>query len=306
MIVVLGITLGLVAAFLQSVCYVISGSYVKRTGFPGWTLTAPQRVVMALPYAVLAWAARPESLNGQLRTLFVCVTVCMVAVLAGDCGLFQMQKHVEPSRTAPLQSVKIPILALLSFLVFGQTFTPIQLVGISLVLVSAALLFGAGKRIRPRDWLWMLICTGSYAVSDLAIGRILEQTRDVCGGVLRSSLFALGITHFACSVFSVPVSVLQWAFGAPFPGVRQWSVYAIPYGFVWMSAMVFLLVCFSLSGVVLGAVAQSCRGLISIVLGWFLIRHGFADLEGETSRKVLLRRSVSAVVIVVGIACCVL
>lgn len=302
MVVAFGIALGLVAAFLQSVCYVISGGYVKRTGLPGWTLTAPQRAVMILPYAILAWMFRPDSMQGLERGLFASTFACVVAIFTADSGLFQMQKHVEPSRTAPLQSVKIPILALMSFLAFGQSFSFLQIIGIALVLASAALLFGAGRRIPLPAWLWLLLCTGCYAVSDLSIGHALDLTRDACGGVLRSSLFVLGITHLACSVFAVPVLVVQRLFGAPMPGLREWLRYAVPYGFVWMVAMVFLLSCFSLSGVVLGAIAQSCRGLISVLLGWLLVRHGFADLEGETPRTVFLRRIFAAVMIVIAMA----
>ena len=125
-LVTIGIAMGLTAAFMHSVCYVISGSYVKRTRLPGWTLVAPQRVVMCIPYAALAWFFRPVSYDGHGVPLLVCALVCMMAVFLGDCGLFQMQRHVEPSRTAPLQAVKIPILAFLLAVVFGHEVFGVQ------------------------------------------------------------------------------------------------------------------------------------------------------------------------------------
>lgn len=39
---------------------------------------------------------------------------------------------------------------------------------------------------------------------------------------------------------------------------------------------------------------------MSVVLGWFLARHGFADLEGAPSCSVIARRIIAAVSIVVA------
>lgn len=256
-VVAVGAAIGLVAAFLQSVCYVISGSYVKRTGLPGWTLAAPQRVSMCLPYAALAWFSRPAALNGRGMSLLICTLVCMLVVYTGDCALFQMQKHVEPSRTAPLQAIKIPILALLLAVAFGHDYSMAQIVGIVLVLVAAALLCDAGTHIPFVGWFWLLLSVCSYAISDMAIGHALGESRIICGGVLKASLFVLGVTHLACSLFAVPVMIVQCVSGNSVPDARQWLRYVLPYGLAWLLAMIFLLVCFSLSGVVLGAVAQS-------------------------------------------------
>lgn len=299
-LVTIGIAMGLTAAFMHSVCYVISGSYVKRTRLPGWTLVAPQRVVMCIPYAALAWFFRPVSYDGHGVPLLVCALVCMMAVFLGDCGLFQMQRHVEPSRTAPLQAVKIPILAFLLAVVFGHDYTVMQIAGIFMVLVSALLLCDAGTRIPRMGWAWLFLSTGCYAVSDIAIGHALIESRDVCGGVLKASLFILGMTHLACSLFAMPILVAQRLTGRAIPNARQWFLYALPYGFAWLVAMIFLLVCFSLSGVVLGAVAQSCRGLMSVALGWFLASRGFVDLEGMTTRSVFVRRAVAALFMVIA------
>ena len=210
-VILVGIALGLAAAFLQSLCYIVSGSYVRRTGMPGWTLTAPQRAAMLVPYAVLTWLVRPDSLDGVGSAALAGALVVTFAAYCGDVGLFQMQKTVEPSRVAPLQAMKIPLIAVLSFLALGHAYSVGQVAGIALVLASAAVLFGAGRRIGP----------------------------------------------FAC---------------------------------------------FSLSGVVLGTIAQSTRGLISVAFGWFLVRHGFADLERETSVSAFIRRAAAAVLIVLAMA----
>jgi len=297
----LGIVFGLVAAFFQSVSYVVSAGYVRRTGKPGWTLTAPQRIVQAVPSMALAWIFRPQ---GEISWTPVLATVALsiVAVYFADSGLFQTQRHVEPSRVAPLQSVKIPLVALFSFVAFGTTYGICQFIGMALVLGAAALLMDAGGRIPVRAWLWLLVCTSFYAISDLSIGHLLSLSLEPCDGVFSSSMFALGLSHGAAGLCAVPAYAVQRAAGAAHPVGREWLRFVVPYAAAWILAMVFLFVCFSLSGVVLGTIAQSTRGVISVMLGVFLARHGFADLESRMTRKVFLRRLAAAALIVVALA----
>jgi len=300
--ILIGLLFGLAAAFFQSLCYIVSGCYVRRTGRPGWTLSAPQRGAMLVPYALLAWFSRPPALDGEGTAVLACAVGVMIFALSGDIGLFQMQKTVEPSRVAPLQSMKVPMIALISFLFLGQTYSVGRLAGIVLVIGSALVLFGAGTRISAHAWFWLAVCCGSYAVSDLFIGYGLVHTRTVCGSVLRSSLFIMGVTGFAGSVLALPIWFAQGRSRANLPTVRECLLYVVPYGLLWGVAMVFLFVCFSLSGVVLGAIAQSTRGLMSVGIGWLLARHGFADLEGPASVGIFVRRAVAAVLVILAMA----
>ena len=297
-----GIALGLAAAFLQSLCYVVSGSYVRRTGLPGWTLTAPQRAVMLVPYLILTWLTCPESLGAAESTVIAGTLVVTVAAYFGDVGLFQMQKTIEPSRVVPLQSMKIPLIAAISFLVLGQAYSLGQVAGVLLVLASAAMMFGAGRRIGPSAWFWLAVCSGGYAVSDVSLGCMLGGARETCGGLLKTSLFTLGLTGTGSSLLAVFALAFQRPSCGTLPSGGQCLRHAVPYGFLWMTAMVFLFVCFSISGVVLGTIAQSTRGLMSVALGWFLARHGFADLERVATPAVFVRRAVAAVLIVLAMA----
>jgi len=298
--VIVGILFGLVAALLQSLGYVVSGSYVKRTGRPGWTLVAPERVVSILPSAMVTWFARPTSADYDWGPILFASLVCAVTVYLGDTGLFQAQKSIEPSRVAPMQALKIPLIALLSFCVFGTVYGPGRIVALALVLAATALLAGAGRRIPPTAWAWMLVCACGYACSDLSAGRVLAFAHTDGVGVLRSSMFALGVTHLVTGLLAIPMlAVRRGGVSAVIPA-RDWLRYAAPYAALWLSAMVFLFVSFDLAGVVLGAIAQSTRGLISVVLGVLLARHGFGDVEEKVSRAVFIRRIVAAVLILLA------
>ena len=293
----IGVLLGLAAATLQSFCYIVSGSYVRRTGRAGWTLTAPQRALMLIPYGALTVATWPESFAGEGLPFLAGAATCMVMAYLGDVGLFQMQKTVEPSRVAPLQAMKIPLIALISWAVLGRVYSGGQVLGILLVVASAGILCGAGRRIGRSAWLWLLVCSGGFAVSDVGVGCALAHSREMCGGLLRSSLFTLGVTGLGSSVLALPVVAAQKASGT-LPTLRECLRYALPFGTLWIVAMVFLFVCFSLSGIVLGTIAQSTRGLISVAVGWFLAHHGFADLERGVSVAVFIRRAVAAILII--------
>lgn len=295
----MGILLGLAAATLQSFCYIVSGSYVKRTGRAGWTLTAPQRALMLIPYGALTLATWPDSFDGEGLPFLAGAATCMVMAYWGDVGLFQMQKTVEPSRVAPLQALKIPLIALLSWALLGRIYSGGQILGILLVVASAAILCDAGARIGRTAWLWMLVCSGGFAVSDIGVGCALAHSREICGGLLRSSLFTLGVTGLGSSVLALPVVASQKASGT-LPTVRECLRYALPFGALWMLAMIFLFVCFSLSGIVPGTIAQSTRGLISVAVGWFLARHGFADLERGVTADAFRRRAIAALLIIVA------
>ena len=298
-----GVLLALTTAVLQSAGYVVSGSYVRRTGLPGWTLAGPQQLLMTVPYALIAWAFRPTAADFDWAPVWGGALVCMVCGYCGHVGLFQTQKSVEPSRVSPLQTVKIPLIALGSFLFLGRTYASLQLLGIALVVVSAALLCGAGRRIPLSAWGWLLVCSAGYAACDVTIWGMLEGTREACGGVLGSSLFVMGVVQVAVGLLAVPVLVVQKASGVPFPSPRDWVRYALLFGTVTMAAMICLFLAFSLCGVVLGTIAQSSRGLISVVFGWFLARHGFADVEEPVARAVFLRRVFAAIVLIAAIAC---
>ena len=297
----IGIVTGLLAAVLQSTCYVISGSFVRRTGKPGWSLTAPQQALMALPYLLLAWFCRPQSLNGLWRETLPILALFVVGAFCGNTGLFQMQKTVEPSRASPLQSVKIPMIAFISWLILGKSFGALQIAAVSLIGFSAWLLGGAGSRIRFSGWAWLWICTLGYATSDLSIVKVIELSSSRIDSVFVNSLFALGLTHGVAALVNLPALIIQQHSGAPIPSGMEWLRYVALYGFTWMAAMIFLFIAFSTIGVVLGAMVQSTRAVISVFFGWVLARHGFADVEEKVSSATFFRRIFAALVIMLAI-----
>jgi hypothetical protein len=76
---------------------------------------------------------------------------------------------------------------------------------------------------------------------------------------------------------------------------------ALPYSFLWFTAMLILFTSFGIVGVVFGSIIQACRGVVSVVLGIILARTGYAAIEPDVPVRVWIRRAVMAVLMVTAI-----
>lgn len=299
---ILGIVLGFLAAFLQSLCYVISGAYVRRTGRPGWSLASPQQLVM-LPFSVagVVFLHPPigEMGSSEIKSLLLWTLLCMVTGYLGNIGLFQMQRFVEPSRTAPLQSLKIPFIAIMNFLIFGHSFTLMQIAALIFIVVAARLLTDSSQgKLGVVAWAWLILGVASFALCDITVGRMLAITERYSGSVLKNSIFIFALGTLGTSFVGVLSAVPQMMSRTGMPAPSNWLKYVMPYSLIWMISLVMLFVSFSLVGVLPATMAQSTRALISVFLGWVLARQiGFADIEKKVSKGVFIRRVLAAVLI---------
>lgn len=303
---ILGIVLGFLAAFLQSTCYVISGAYVKRTGQPGWSLAAPQQLVM-LPFSITGVLLLHPPLEvmtkAEIKELLLWTALCMVTGYLGNVGLFQMQRYVEPSRTAPLQSLKIPFIALMNFAVFGHSFSAVQIAALAFIVIAAKLLTDSSQgRLSLSAWTWLILGVASFALCDITVGRMLGLTEAYSGGVLKNSMFIFALGTLGTSLVGVFSVIPQIHSRTGMPTRDSWLRYVLPYSLVWMVSLVLLFVSFSSCGVLPATMAQSTRALISVFLGWVLARQsGFTDIEKKISKGVFLKRILAAILIFTAI-----
>ena len=84
-----------------------------------------------------------------------------------------------------------------------------------------------------------------------------------------------------------------------FPGRQHphhWRILfrSLPYGLIWIVAIIFLNICFSLLGTVNGNIIQSTRGIFSILFSPILVAFGLTYLEERVSWKIILRRLLAA------------
>lgn len=294
-----GLAIGLVAAFLQSCSYVVSASYVRGSGKPAWTLLAPSFGLMGLfaavllPFARPAAGAPPPDWPRLLPAAVACIATCM----AGNGAMFFLLKRLDSSRASPLLALKVPLLAVAGAAA-GRACSAAQWCAVALVVFSAFLLAGAGRRVPAGAWAWLLAACAAFCASDWFITVSCGACEASFGGsVARVSLFAACVIYVAGGLFSLAALAAQGS-----PSRRVWLRWAAPYALCWFSAMVALFACFALCGLVLGNIVQSARGLVSVALGWAIARAGRTGLEERVAASVVARRAAAALLVVAAMA----
>lgn len=294
--ILLGIITGLLSALSQSCNYVVSGRYAREESRPGYTLLAPAFLLMGLVALValpFAWPAETPDWRRVLPPATFCILFCLFANIA----MVFLLKHVDSSRTAPLLALKVPLLALFYTVFLGQPCTPMQWGGVALVVASAALLCGAGRKIPPIAFLWLFVTCACYSASDYCIQLTFQSVEPVCHTLLHKTLFSLFLIYVIGGVIGGAALLLMKR-----PPKTIWVRHAVPYACFWFGAMVVLFCCFALCGIVLGNIVQSTRGVLSVVIGWFIARAGYTNLEERVGGATMARRIAAALLIVAAMA----
>ena len=289
-----GIPIGLLAAAFQSGSYVFSGKYVRETGRGTLSLLVPAFALMSLT----SFAALPFFIGGDmppLRSYAGAALACMLFCILGQTGMFFMYKTVDASRVSPLLAVKTPLLALFYFAFYGDRYTPVQWLGVSLVVPAAWMLCKAGRAIPARALLWLFFGCVSFAASDHCIRIVLGAFKD-CGGTLRVSMLGFLTVYAAGGIFGVAGLAAGMT-----PSKRDMVRYVLPFSFFWYFGIAALFVCFAQVGIVNGNIVQSTRGLISVALGWLIARAGFERLEEKTPGKTFAKRIAAAALIILAV-----
>ena len=295
-----GLAIGLLAAFLQSCSYVVSASYARGSGKPAWTLLAPSFAAMGVFAAALMPFAWPDA--GAPRPdwprLLPFAAACILMCMAGNGAMFFLLRRVDSSRASPLLALKVPILAVAGVAATGRNCTAAQWCAVALVVLSAFLLAGAGRRVTAGAWAWLLAACASFCASDGFITASCGACSASFGGsVARYSIFAACVIYVAGGLFSLAALAAQGL-----PPRRVWIRWALPYAVFWFLAMIALFVCFALCGLVLGNIVQSARGLVSVALGWAIARSGRTGLEENVPASVVARRTAAALLVVAAMA----
>jgi len=289
-----GILLGLAAATCQSVTYLQSRHFVGHAAGGRRRLMLLGHVIqggIGLTVLPLLWPAEMPAFRQYVFPLLMSAG----GFLVGQAFLFGTLRHVEASRVAPFLSIKIPLLAILAWLVMGRTITGWQWTAVGLAMAGAWLLNWTGGQFPTRMLVTILLTCAGYAVSDLFIRALIESLAPV--PPLRAALVGVALSYIVCGVAVLPV----W-FSV---GKIAWSDVqrATPYALTWLASMVFLYACFALINVVLGNIVQSTRGLISILLAPVMARSDdWGHLETTQSPHAILRRAAVALLMTAAVA----
>ena len=145
---VLGIVLGATSALVYSVYIISSARITPRAGaLPSATVVI---CAAAAVYGVLALLTRPDypsGLAGALSGVGIALLSTVVAIGTFFAGL----RRVGPTDAATVSSLEPAVTVLLAVTLLGESVTPLQLVGGSLVLTGVLVLARAGSAVPSAD-----------------------------------------------------------------------------------------------------------------------------------------------------------
>ncbi|MBB6429818.1 EamA family transporter [Algisphaera agarilytica] len=280
----LGILLGLLTGLGHSLAYLASRWFTVDRGRPVSQLLVQGHVLMgavcwvALPFLWPVGFAPTAEWWGQLSGLigfFVLAQVCLLSSL----------RATDASRVAPLLGMKVAVLALLSVLM-GMPLTGTQWTGVAMAVAAAWVLNDVGGRLAWKVTALVVGACLAYALADTFIKGTIEIAKDMTGDHSRFGIpiFTVAAVYGSLGVIALPLLGV-W-------GSRKREAWrdTLPYAAIWLATMVALYATFASLGTVLGAILQSTRGLISILLGVMLAGMGWHHLEQKHGWAVQARR----------------
>ncbi len=290
---ILGIFLGLIAATLQSSAYVASRVYLHRHQSSSLNLMAISHIIMGALSAVILpfiWPDDPPAWSDLLLPVLG-MSICYIIA---QTALFLSLKFTAASRAAPLLSLKVFILALLSLLVWGEMLSLLQWGAVFFSILAAFILNGSGGSMAGKSIAGVMTACFCYALSDVSIRALVLEFAE--SGLFYASVLTVCLNYTFCGI--VAVAAIRYL---PARTPKMWMD-TLPFSITWFFAMFFLFACFGTIGVVFGNIVQSSRGIISILMGWLISHLGHVHVEEKVESGVLTRRIFAGILMAAAIA----
>lgn len=288
-----GIGFGLAAAFFQSLSYLCSRLFINRHQNNILALLALSHVCMgvfSLPLAVFLWPSSMPPFSQYVWNLLGASGF----YLLGQVLLFIAITHTEPSRVSALLGLKIFMLTLIGVIFLGQQFGPAKWLAVLFCTLSVFLLSYSGGRLERRFVMLVLLLCLSYCLSDINIKAMVDHFYFM--GTVRGASLSTALCYILCGIVGGAMLLVR-----PAHSTRQTWLYALPFAASWFIAMIFLFSSFGLIGVVFGNIMQSTRGVISIGLAFIVAHIGFETLEPKASVRIILQRTLAAILMTAAV-----
>ena len=292
----IGIILGLLTALGHSLAYLATRWFTQDRGRPTTQLLVLGHVMMGVVSAVVLPWLWLDGIGWQAEWLVPYAGLVFFFVIA-QCCLFGSLRYADASRVAPLISLKVAVLAVITVLM-GARIVPLQWTAVVLAVGAAFVLNGVGGRMPWRATGLVVLACVCYATADTMILRVIEAGRAISGdrSVMGGPLWCVGVVYAGTGVLAVLL--------LPVWGSRNRGAWrdALPYTGIWLCTMATLYATFASVGLVFGAILQSTRGLISIGLGVALAHMGWHHLEQKHGASVIGRRLAAAALMTAAVA----
>ncbi|WP_319529606.1 hypothetical protein [uncultured Cohaesibacter sp.] len=280
----LGLSASIAGAFFQALNYTATQRCQEKAHYSATQMLLATQVAMgvivAFPSLLLGvWDyLTPEDLMALVRInapYAVAQYLIIIAIRKSDASI-----------VSPMLTLKIPTLAVIA-IVMGQGYpSSHEFVAIAIILLIAYLL---SRRAGTLDlWPAVLIvvaCIG-YAFSDMEITKLSKRFADL--PLLHQVMVTVCVNYVFCAIVSLPVLIVM---KAPMRVIydARWI------GVTWVVAVFFLLIGFNVAGVLEANVAQSLRGVFTILISLVLVRR-LKVSGGDGAFKILLSIGMTAAV----------
>ena len=299
--VVIGVIAGLIAAFMQSISYILSRHVLHAHNTTPLHLMLISNVWMGLICVVVLPFVWPQPEAGY-GVFFGFLAFQILAYLGAQAGFFWAIRHAAASRVSPMMGIKIVFSAILAFSVRDESLNLMQIAAVVLTLVAAFAVSKSGERIPWKALLGTLIAVICFALSDLGITLCADAINS--DPSQRTVMVPLTICIMSYSISGILALALYPVFKRTLAHTKkEWAWKAsLGYSLAWLAAMVFLFTTFAMIGLVFGAIAQSLRGPLSVLLAALIAKMGWEHIEQKRSRADFIKQVLSALLMVVAIS----
>ena len=287
-IMIIGIVSGLISALLQSGSYVFSRVFIykHRNSFE---LVVYSQLIMGLFAAFTILPAMKFSSYPLTWDFFLGIFLCILTFAAGQYAFFQTLRELEASRLSSLLGLKIVCLALITTVFTDTPLHFLQWVAIILCSISAVGMNFTGGRITGKAIFWLILMLICYAVCDIIESDLILQM--LGPNLIVNSTAVAALIYFILGILTLP-------FLLKYPLKLNRCKDAILYAVTWYSAVLLLFVCFGSIGPVFGNIIQASRGILSVLIGLWLLHLGYEHLEPRVGRQAWCRRFLMATVMI--------
>ena len=276
----MGLMLGLFGAACQAANYSFTKECQEKAGLRGIRLLLCSHAFMSAATVIpfIAFAHYRAFDSG------VAIRLCLIVApyFLGQYFTNAAIAASDSSVVSPLLTVKIPILAVITTVFLGDSFTAKQLAAAVLIVLIGIRFSTISGRISPKPLALTALGALSYCVSDLSMANLMRYFGAMGYGSRAQQVF-MGITfeYIACGLVAALLAPLAHVKITLRSTAATWKM-----GSAWLLSMVGIVGCFNLDGVVAGNIVQSLRAVIGVLIAYIFYRRYIKD-PGNFRRKLI-------------------
>lgn len=257
-----GIFLGFAGALCNALNYAFSKDCVEKYGLHGIRQLIVVHVtflIIMLPPLIFTGLYKYFSLEILINTIYIIVPYVFSQYL-----IIRLLTATDSSVVSPLLTLKIPVVATISFILSGQIFTPQQIFAIAMIILLGFYFSSLSGRIKLMPLLVMLcICTG-YAFADYATVHFMKNYP---GSNIEKTLACICWQYVICGFVALPLMLLK---KSKLKAIHLW--YGKSASLSWLFGTFCWVGCFYLAGIVEGNIIQSLRCVIGVLIAYIFYK----------------------------------